>query len=61
VESDLAGARETLRGLFTAGVVMPSVMEKLEADGVAAFEKSFDGLYENLEAKKSRLLERSPV
>ena len=61
VESDLAGARETLRGLFTAGVVMPSVMEKLEADGVAAFEKSFDGLYKNLEEKKSRLLERSPV
>jgi hypothetical protein len=36
-------------------------MEKLEADGVAAFEKSFDGLYKNLEEKKSRLLERSPV
>jgi transaldolase len=55
VESDLAGAHEVLRDLAEAGIDIGQVMKKLEEDGVAAFEKSFDGLYANLESKKARL------
>jgi transaldolase len=54
VESDLAGARNVLRDLTAAGIDMNGVMKKLEDDGVAAFEKSFDGLYANLEEKRKR-------
>ncbi len=52
IEQDLAGAQSVLRELTTAGIDMNWVMKKLEDDGVAAFEKSFDGLYSNLERKK---------
>ncbi|MEW6511561.1 MAG: transaldolase [Bacteroidota bacterium] len=55
VESDLSGARAVLRDLLAAGIDMVAVMKKLEDDGVAAFEKSFDALYNSLAAKRSRL------
>jgi transaldolase len=52
IESDLAGARKTLDELKSAGIDLRWVTDKLEADGVAAFEKSFDGLYANLQKKQ---------
>jgi transaldolase len=52
VEADLGGARSILTALAAAGIDMNRVTKKLEDDGVAAFEKSFDGLYKNLEDKK---------
>ena len=33
---------------------MRGVLQKLESDGVAAFEKSFDGLYKNLVEKREQ-------
>jgi len=52
VENDLAGARATLQDLAAAGIDITHVTDKLEADGVAAFEKSFDGLSRSLDAKR---------
>ncbi len=52
IESDVQGAKRTLEELKQAGIDMRAVTDKLEADGVAAFEKSFDGLYRNLEKKQ---------
>jgi transaldolase len=58
VEEGLNEARELLRDLASAGVDMSWVMKKLEDDGVAAFEKSFDGLRKNLQAKRDEFLGR---
>lgn len=52
VESDLDGARKVLSDTAAAGIDMKWVLQKLEDDGVAAFEKSFDGLYANLSKKR---------
>jgi transaldolase / glucose-6-phosphate isomerase len=52
IEQDVDGARAILRNLAAAGIDIRQVTDKLEADGVASFEKSFDGLYRNLEAKR---------
>lgn len=52
VESDLGGALKVLAEVALAGVDMKWVLQKLEDDGVAAFEKSFDGLYANLSKKR---------
>jgi len=52
IENDLDTARAVLSGLAAAGIDMQWVTTKLEEDGVAAFEKSFDGLYKNLEKKR---------
>jgi transaldolase len=54
VESDVAGARKILDDAAAAGIDMAWVLQKLEDDGVSAFEKSFDGLYKNLLAKRDR-------
>jgi transaldolase len=56
VESDIAGAEGVLRDVAAAGVDMKWVLQKLEEDGVASFEKSFDGLYQNLDEKKGQFL-----
>jgi hypothetical protein len=32
------------------------VLQKLEDDGVASFEKSFDGLYNNLDEKRGQIV-----
>jgi transaldolase len=54
VESNLDGARQLLSDVAAAGVDMKRVLQKLEDDGVAAFEKSFDGLYRNLVEKRQQ-------
>lgn len=51
VESDLAGARAVLTDLLAAGIDLPGAMTKLEVDGVAAFEKSFDGLRHHIASR----------
>lgn len=56
VESDLAGAKKALKDVATAGVDMQWVLKKLEDDGVASFEKSFDGLYKNLVEKRGQFV-----
>jgi len=53
VESDLDGARKVLSDVAGAGIDMKWVLQKLEDDGVAAFEKSFDGLYKNVRDKRN--------
>jgi transaldolase len=52
VETDLDGARKVLADAGAAGIDMRWVLQKLEEDGVASFEKSFDGLYANLSKKR---------
>ena len=56
VESDLAGAKKVLNDVGAAGVDMQWVLKKLEEDGVASFEKSFDGLYKNLVEKRGEFV-----
>jgi transaldolase len=56
IGADLEKARAVLVDLRSLGVDIDWVMEKLENDGVAQFEKSFDGLYGNLEQKKKAFL-----
>lgn len=60
VESDLAGARKVLSDVASAGIDMKWVMQKLEENGVAAFEKSFDGLNKNVLDKRTRSQCRTP-
>lgn len=55
LETDLEGARADLRAIINAGVDMAWVLRKLEDDGVAAFEKSFDSLYANIQKKRRTL------
>jgi transaldolase len=52
IESDLDGAKAVLGNLANAGIDMRWATQKLEEDGVAAFQKSFDGLSKSLEAKR---------
>ncbi len=54
VECDLEGADQVLRNLASSGIDINAVTDRLEEEGVASFEKSFDGLYKFLEGKKSR-------
>jgi transaldolase len=53
IETNLAEARRLLELLPGAGINLTHVLQTLEDEGVAAFEKSFDGLYRNLAAKKA--------
>jgi transaldolase len=59
LEQDPEGSLALLREVTAVGVDMGLVMKKLEDDGVAAFEKSFDGLYRNLEQKRARFTQNS--
>ncbi len=52
VEEDLPGEARWLERLAGAGIDMDSVTAKLESDGVAAFEKSFDSLIAAVEAQR---------
>ena len=52
IDSALDSARSILREIGTEGIDMKWVMKKLEDDGVAAFAKSFDGLYRNVREKR---------
>lgn len=51
VDADVAGARAALDRLAAVGIDMDDVAGVLEAEGVAAFEKSFDDLLETLQRK----------
>ncbi len=55
VEKNLDEALNRLSDVARAGIDMRWVLQKLEDDGVASFEKSFDGLYKNLTDKKNAL------
>jgi transaldolase len=59
LEAELESAALVLSSLEDQGIHMSEVLERLEADGVAAFEKSFDGLQKNL-AEKIRTLPGHP-
>ena len=53
-------ARELLQALASEGISMPAVTDKLLAEGLASFQKSFDTLLSGLETKL-RALGRAPV
>jgi transaldolase len=55
LESDPHSAELALEALADMGINMDEVLDRLEREGVAAFEKSFDGLQKNL-ADKMRAL-----
>ena len=59
IESDLDGARSVLEDIPAAGIDMKWVMQKLEDDGVAAFAKSFDALYANVQKKRGEFVHAS--
>ena len=48
IDADVDAAGEALAALATAGVDLAEVAEVLEAEGVAAFAKSFDELLDSL-------------
>jgi len=52
VEKDLLGAARLVGQLREAGIDMARVLDTLEREGVAAFERSFDGLSRNIETKR---------
>jgi transaldolase len=51
VDADIDDARQVLADVAAAGVDLAEVAQILEAQGVAAFEKSFSELIEALRAK----------
>jgi transaldolase len=55
VDEDLEQAKKELEELAQLGIDMTEVTNLLEEQGVASFEKSFDGLMTNLEAKLASL------
>jgi transaldolase len=57
VDRDLADAERTIAALAAAGIGLDDVTDKLLADGVASFQKSFDSLIAGLE-RKARTLGR---
>jgi transaldolase len=54
-DADLDGARRVLDDLAAVGVDLDAVTAKLEDEGVAAFEKSFDELLSSLQTKAVEL------
>ena len=55
VDADPAGAERTLADLEALGVSMRDVTDKLLVDGIASFQKSFDGLLAELEQRVASL------
>lgn len=53
VEAELSEATLVIEALAGMGISMDEVLDRLENDGVAAFEKSFDGLHKCLREKMS--------
>ena len=51
VDRDVAAARKVIADLDAAGISLADVTAKLLKDGIASFQKSFDGLLANLEKK----------
>ena len=60
VDKDLAKAQQELQAIEAAGVSMKAVTDKLLADGLASFQKSFETLIAGLE-KKTKALGRDLV
>jgi transaldolase len=52
IESGVAEAAALVGQLQAEGISMSEVLESLERDGVAAFERSFDGLLRNVDNKR---------
>ncbi|MFL5562604.1 MAG: transaldolase [Gemmatimonadaceae bacterium] len=51
VDRDLDAARKVIADLAAAGISLDDVTAKLLRDGIASFQKSFDGLLANLEKR----------
>jgi transaldolase len=51
VDADVDDARRAVADLEALGIPLASVTDKLLVDGLASFQKSFDGLLERLEQK----------
>ena len=60
VDAGVDAARDVLQSLASEGISMASVTDKLLAEGLASFQKSFDTLLAGLETKL-RSLGREPV
>ena len=58
VDAEPAGAKAVLEALISAGVDLEDVADTLEAEGVAAFAKSFDELIQALTDKANSMAER---
>jgi transaldolase len=56
LEDGLEDAERVMANLVELGINLDEVSEELQADGVAAFANSFDGLMATLEAKVSKLM-----
>ena len=52
----VAEAREHLEAVARLGINLPAALQKLEADGVAAFKHSFDSLLSTIEGKLRSML-----
>ncbi|MEP6622139.1 MAG: transaldolase [bacterium] len=55
VDADFAGAQRAIDDLAKVGIDMTEVTNKLLAEGLASFQKSFDSLTAGLERKKGQL------
>ncbi len=62
IRHDVAGARATFARLTALGVPVEKLIGELEAEGVKAFEKSYDDLLAALETRRQeRLAQRGPA
>lgn len=61
VDEDVDAASAALSALASAGIDMKAVTDRLEAEGVASFEKSFDGLESRLAARRQQVLAAPPA
>jgi transaldolase len=50
-DADVAGARDALRQIEAQGVSLAAVTDQLLVEGIASFQKSFDGLLAGIERK----------
>jgi transaldolase len=58
IARDLDGAEALFKRLPELGVPLPSLIDQLEPEGVATFEKSYDTLLDALEARRAQLAAR---
>jgi transaldolase len=55
VDADFVAAEQTMRDLASAGIVISDVTDKLLAEGLASFQKSFESLTLGLQKKVNAL------
>jgi len=55
IDADVSGARQSIASLSAAGVDLTAVTDKLLADGLSSFQKSFETLIAGLEQKAAAL------